>query len=363
MLRRALGLTPERRKAIYASVGESAEASGDLDRAEQAYYRAATIEAEPAQRASFLVSHARVLLARGETETAISDLEEALARVPDHAGALALLGDIAFRLQDWPRARQIYASLAAAPDAAEVVSREVLICRRAQIAQAMGEESEAENHFREVAILNPRHVEAREALAEIALRRGDFGGGALRLEEVLRLLPLDALDRLARRAPAPGRRVSAAARLGRRRATTSSWCWRRSRRARCRSRSSSTSTCACRRIARRRRRAAAWRACTPGRDGARRSCTARAEILRRFLEDESGAVDAYLRALDSDLQFAPALARLADVAWRRGDFDEVAELASELADGAVRATPDGNRRRVAEPSRDGLRLARRATFT
>ena len=37
LLRRALGLTPERRKAIYASVGESAEASGDLDRAEQAY--------------------------------------------------------------------------------------------------------------------------------------------------------------------------------------------------------------------------------------------------------------------------------------------------------------------------------------
>ena len=106
LLRRALGLTPERRKAIYASVGESAEAIGDLDRAEQAYYRAATIEAEPAQRASFLVSHARVLLARGETETAISDLEEALARVPDHAGALALLGDLAFRLQDWTRARQ-----------------------------------------------------------------------------------------------------------------------------------------------------------------------------------------------------------------------------------------------------------------
>ena len=124
LLRRALGLTPDRRKAIYASLGESAEASGDLDRAEQAYWRAATIEAEPAARASFLVSHARVLLARGETETAISELEEALARVPDHAGALALLGDLAFRLQDWTRARQIYASLAASPGAAEVISRE-----------------------------------------------------------------------------------------------------------------------------------------------------------------------------------------------------------------------------------------------
>ena len=125
LLRRALGLTPERRKAIYASVGESAEASGDLDRAEQAYYRAATIEAEPAQRASFLVSHARVLLARGETETAISDLEEALAararsrgragaagrhRVPDaglaaRAPDLRVAGGVAPAPPRWSRAR------------------------------------------------------------------------------------------------------------------------------------------------------------------------------------------------------------------------------------------------------------------
>src|SRR5207344_2675767 len=128
--------------------------------------------------------------------TAINELEEALSRAPDHAGALALLGDLAFRLQQWPRARQHYASLAASPGAAEVISRELLVYRRALAAQALGEEGEAENHLREVAILNPRHIEAREALADIALKRADFGGAALRLEEVLRLLPLDALDRL-----------------------------------------------------------------------------------------------------------------------------------------------------------------------
>ncbi len=335
LLRRALGLTPERRKAIYASVGESAEASGDLDRAEQAYYRAATIEAEPAQRASFLVSHARVLLARGETETAIGDLEEALGRVPDHAGALALLGDIAFRMQDWPRARQQYASLAAAPGAAEVVSREVLIYRRAQVAQALGEESEAENHFREVAILNPRHVEAREALAEIALRRGDFGGGALRLEEVLRLLPLDALDRL----------LDVRQRLGGVYLQLQDWTSARYYLELVLAQEPTRTVPleilvdvylrlsayreaaeACSRLARlhtgpRRRAEILYR---------------QGEILRRFLEDESGAIDAYLRASDLDPQFAPALARLADLAWRRGDFDEVAELAAELGDGRPR---------------------------
>src|SRR5204862_3532671 len=45
LLRRALGLPPERRKAMYAAMGRSAEAVGDLERAEQAYWRAATIDA------------------------------------------------------------------------------------------------------------------------------------------------------------------------------------------------------------------------------------------------------------------------------------------------------------------------------
>ena len=213
-----------------------------------------------------------------------------------------------------------------------MVSREVLIYRRAQIAQALGEESEAENHFREVAILNPRHVEAREALAEIALRRGDFGGGALRLEEVLRLLPLDALDRL----------LDVRQRLGGVYLQLQDWTSARYYLELVLAQEPTRTVPleilvdvylrlsayreaaeACSRLARlhtgpRRRAEILYR---------------QGEILRRFLEDESGAVDAYLRASDLDPQFAPALARLADVAWRRGDFDEVAELAAELGDG------------------------------
>ena len=336
LLRRALGLSPDRRKAIYASLGESAEASGDLDRAEQAYWRAATIEAEPALRASFLVSHARVLLARGETETAIGELEEALARVPDHAGALALLGDLAFRQQDWPRARQIYASLAASPGAAEAISREFLIYRRAQVAQAIGQsgdgdgDGEAENHLRELAIINPRHVEARESLADIALGRGDFGAGALRLEEVLRLLPLDALDRL----------LDVRQRLGGVYLQLQDWTSARYylelvlaqdptrtvpleilidvylRLAAYREAAE-----ACGRLARlhagpRRRAEILYR---------------QGEILRQFLDDEAGALDAFLRASDLDPQFTPALVRLADSYWRHGALGDLAEMAGELA--------------------------------
>ena len=56
--------------AAHAAAGLTAEAGGDLERAEQAYWRAASIEAEPALRANYLVAHARVLLARGDMQRA-----------------------------------------------------------------------------------------------------------------------------------------------------------------------------------------------------------------------------------------------------------------------------------------------------
>ncbi|HET6149101.1 MAG TPA: tetratricopeptide repeat protein [Polyangia bacterium] len=343
LLRRAPGLSAERRKAIYASLGQSAEASGDLDRAAQAYWRAASIESEPVLRAGFLVSHARVLLARGENETAIGELEEALSRAPDHAGALALRGDLAFRAQDWPRARAIYAALSLSSAAPEVISRELLLYRRAHIAQAWGAdgEPEAETYLRELAILNPRHVEARETMADICLRRGDFGGAALRLEEVLRLLPLDALDRLldvrqrlggvylqlqdwtsARYylelvlAQDPARPVplkiliDVYLRLGAHREAAD----------------------ACARLARL-HSDPSQRAAILYRQG---------EILRSFLQDDAGALDAFLRASDLDPHFTPALVRLADFYWRQGAFEDLADMASELG-GAGFAPDDGNR--------------------
>ena len=44
--------------------------AADLEGARQAYWRAASIEAEPTLRANYLVAHARVLLARGEVKNA-----------------------------------------------------------------------------------------------------------------------------------------------------------------------------------------------------------------------------------------------------------------------------------------------------
>ncbi|MEA2700659.1 MAG: hypothetical protein QOI66_4930 [Myxococcales bacterium] len=340
LLRRALGLSAARRKQIYASLGETAEASGDLEQAEQAYWRAATIEANPGLRAHYLAAHARVLLARGDVQTALAELEEAIAQVPDHAVALALLADVAFRQQDWARARQAYAALENAPGAADVITREHLMLRRAELAEAAGDDGEAETCYREVAILNPRHIDARRVLAEIALRRQDLGGGALRLEEVLRLLPLDALDQLldVRQslgsvyvqledwgsakyylelvlAQDPGRvaalelLVGVYLQLGLPRQATA----------------------ACERLARLYQEPSK-RARILYRQG---------EILRAEIGDDAAAFDAFLKASDVDPRFAPTMVRLVEYFWHDGDFTAVAEVASDLVKaGTMTANPD-----------------------
>jgi tetratricopeptide (TPR) repeat protein len=329
LLRRALGLPPDRRKAIYAVLGESAEASGDLERAEQAYWRAATIEAEPALRANYLVSHARVLLARGEAQTAMSELEEAIARVPHHAGALALLADLTFRTQDWPRARQLYAELEVAPDAALAIARETLVHRRAVLADAQGDSADAEAFYRELAILNPRHADARRALADIALHRGDFGTAAVRLEEVLRLLPTNATADL----------VDVRQRLGSVYVQLGDWGSARYTLelvlAQDPTRQPSLellvevyerlglfkeAAASCVRLAR------------LNFDPTRRAAILhrQGEILRAHLGDEAGAFDAYLKSSDLDPRYVPTMVRLVPYFWAEGDFSSLGDIATDL---------------------------------
>jgi tetratricopeptide (TPR) repeat protein len=329
LLRRSLSLPPDRRKAIYAVLGESAEASGDLERAEQAYWRAATIEAEPALRANYLVSHARVLLARGEVQTAMSELEEAIARVPHHAGALALLADLTFRTQDWTRARQLYAELEVAPDAALAIARETLVHRRAVLADAQGDSSDAEAFYRELAILNPRHAEARRALADIALHRGDFGAAAVRLEEVLRLLPTNAAAEL----------LDARQRLGAVYVQLGDWGSARYTLELVLAQDPTRQTslellvevyerlglfkeaaAACVRLARlnfdpTRRAAILYR---------------QGEILRAHIGDDARAFDAYLKSSDLDPRYVPTMVRLVPYFWAEGDFASLGDIATDL---------------------------------
>jgi tetratricopeptide (TPR) repeat protein len=324
--------------AAHAAAGQSAEAGGDLERAEQAYWRAASIEMEPALRANYLVAHARVLLARGDIETARGQLEAARDRAPGHAGASALLADLSYRTQDWARARTLYALLDTSPQAADVVPREMLVQRRAALADRQGDAGEAETLYRELAILNPQHLGARKALAELARARGDLPGAIQRLEEVLRLMPSDA----------GGDLLEIRQRLGALHAELGEWQPARhylelvlgQDPARAPALELLLETYdhlampaeaakVCARLARlyfepSRRAAALYR---------------QAEILREQLGNPAAALDAYLRSSDLDPRFVPARLRLVDHFWNIGDIDVVAELASDL--GTVPLSADG----------------------
>ncbi len=66
------------------------------------------------------------------------------------------------------------------------------------------------------------------------------------------------------------------------------------------------------------------------------------EIRRTLLRDESGALDAYLRSSDADPAFVPSRLRLVDHFWAEGDLDVVADLAGDLASVPLSADSDAD---------------------
>jgi tetratricopeptide (TPR) repeat protein len=300
------------------------------DQAPQQYWRAAGVESGPVLRANALVAKARVSLSRGEIPAAAEDLEQALAAAPAHPGALVLLAEISYRKQEWHRARELYTALERVPDVAEVVPREQIVQRRAALAQRVGDIAEAETLYRELAILSPRHAEARRVLAELALARGDTATAALRLEELLRLLPTGSSADLG----------DLRHRLGAIYAETGEWNGARyylelvidQDPGRLPALELLLQTYqkldlhheaaeACGRLAR----------LYPDRAHRAAVLYRQAEIRRNELGDEPGALDAYLRSSDADPHFVPSRLRLIDHFWAEGDIDVVADLAGDLA--------------------------------
>src|SRR5580698_2219435 len=306
-------------------------APGGDARTGEKYWRSAGVESEPVLRANALVAKARVSLSRGEIPAATDDLELALGAAPHHAGALVLLAEISYRKQDWHRARELYAALELVPGAAQAVPREQIVQRRAALAHRLGDTAEAEALYRELAILSTRHVEARRVLAELALARGDTATAALRLEELLRLLPLGSSADLG----------DLRHRLGAIYAETGEWNGARYYLALVVDQDPGRLPAlelllqtyqklglhheaaeACGRLAR----------LYPDRAHRAAVLYRQAEIRRSELHDEPGALDAYLRSSDADPQFVPSRLRLIDHFWAEGDIDVVADLAGDLAD-------------------------------
>jgi len=339
LLAKAPGLPDSCRARLQVALSEAAERKGDLQAAERMLDEAVKLDSSPASRAEQLVVRARMLIARGEILQARDELEEALEINPGSAGALAMVADLAYRAQEWDKAREAYARLSEVPSAPAVVAPHTLASRRAELAEMFGDHVEAEAAYREVVALDPHNDSAREALAGFALVRGDLALAALHLQEVVRMLPKDAVDRLtlarqrlgqvylglgdlaaARQnlelalAGDPDRPstlellITTLERLGQHRGAAN----------------------LCERLSRvlvdpPQKAEALFR---------------KGEIMRSALSDLDGAIDAYLRASDLDPNLAPNLARLAAYYWALGDFGSLADLGGDLLRAAASSKSD-----------------------
>jgi len=162
-----------------------AESEGDLAAAERHLAAAASMDVAPEDRVRCLVEHARVCVAIGDVDAATNDLNEVLALDGRNAKALAILGELSYRSQDWAGARRLYSALVESPGHSEVIADGVLALRRAELAETFGDEAEAEICYRQVIEREPDNGSAREALAQFAAYRGQYAEAAQWLEGAL----------------------------------------------------------------------------------------------------------------------------------------------------------------------------------
>ena len=159
---------PDRCRArLQVAKSEAAERDGNLQAAQRLLDEAVALDESPRTRVEYFVVHARLLIAHGDLPLAQAELEEALSLDPNSAAALALLGDLAYRAQEWERARRAYTRLAQLPGATSAVAPQTLAYRRAELAEMVGDHAEAEAAYREVIATDPAHDGAREALAGV----------------------------------------------------------------------------------------------------------------------------------------------------------------------------------------------------
>ena len=182
----------------------------------KSYWRSAGVESEPVlQRQLADGQGASLALARRDPgrhrRSGAGDLLG-----PRHSGALVLLAEIGYRKQEWPARPRALRGAGDGPRRQRGRSASRSGSRRAALAQRLGDSAEAEALYRELAIFNPRHAEARRVLAELALARGDTSTAALRLEELLRLLPAGSSSDSGRSPPPPRRHLRGDRRVERR---------------------------------------------------------------------------------------------------------------------------------------------------
>ena len=328
LLARVPALPDAYRARLQIALSEVAERIGDIRSAEELLAKASELDSSPKARAEQLVVHARLLVARSEIVQAEDELDEALSINPDLPGALALTADLAYRAQEWERARKAYTRLAQV-SGVPPVSPKLLASRRAELAEMFGDHAEAEAAYRQVVALDSQDDGAREALAGFALARGDWAEAALHLREVVRLLPKDAVGRLTQARQHLGQVYLGLGDLQAARQNLELALASDPDRAATLDLLTATyekvglfrqAVATCERLSR------------VFTDPAKKAeaLYRKGELLRASLGDSESATEAYLRASDLDPSFAPNLARLVCYYWSRGDLVSLVDVGVDL---------------------------------
>jgi len=233
---------------------------------------------------------------------------------------------MAYRQHDWERAYGLYARLD--PDAS-FLGQDVVHYRRGELAEMLGHEDEAEAAYHAAVAANPQHLSALEAIARLALYRGEVSAAIAALRAVLELLPLDDVDRI----------TASRQQLG-------ELCQRAGDNAAARSYfelvlvEDPGRVSVLMPLADLYAGAEMWKEATQ--TLARLSCLIsspeqRAEILFRTgeifrlqLSDEDRASDAYLKGIDLDPQHVQTMRRLVEYYWTQTDDAGLGDMATEL---------------------------------
>jgi tetratricopeptide (TPR) repeat protein len=288
--------------------------------------RADTLD-DASERAALYFELGRISAQRlSDTPRAAMAFEQALALEPAHMAALDSLADMAYRQHDWERAHGLYGRLE--PDGS-FLGPDVVHYRRGELAEMVGREDEAETAYHAAVAANPHHLSALEAIARLALYRGEVTAAIVALRAVLDLLPLDDVDRI----------TASRQQLG-------DLCQRAGDNAAARSYfelvlvEDPVRVAVLAPLADLYAAAGMWREATQVLH--RLSCLVvsqdkRADILFRVgeifrlqLGDDEQASDAYLKAIDLDPQHAGTLRRLVEYYWSQNDDIGLGEIADEL---------------------------------
>jgi len=322
------------RARLQMAQAEAAELEGNLEAAEEMIEQAGKLDRSPKSLIEQLVAHARLLVARGEIAKAQDAVAEALALNAEWPGALAVVADLAYRTQDWDKARQTYAKLAELPEGNNVVPPGLLAFRRAELAEMFGEHDAAEAAYRQVVAMEPGNDGAREALAGFALLRGDLAEAAMHLHEVVRLLPKESVLRLTQVRQRLGQVYLGLGDLQAARQNLELTLASEPDRASTLELLTTTysrlglhrdAATMCERLSR----------VLTDQPKKAEALFHKGEILRASLADPEGASEAYLRASDIDPSFAPTLARLVSYYWSRAELAKLADVGGDL----VQASP------------------------